>query len=104
MDSKTDYASLVPIPPADAHKYSRGKAIVVAGSAAYPGAACLSSCATQLAGAGYTQVFTAKSNMALIQAFRPSLVVGSFASLDIASALPAQHPGAADSFVRLCVH
>ena len=94
MDSKTDYASLVPIPPADAHKYSRGKAIVVAGSAAYPGAACLSSCATQLAGAGYTQVFTAKSNMALVQAFRPSLVVGSFASLDVASALPAQHPGA----------
>ena len=94
MDSKTDYASLVPIPPADAHKYSRGKAIVVAGSAAYPGAACLSSCATQLAGAGYTQVFTAKSNMALIQAFRPSLVVGSFASLDVASALPAQHSGA----------
>ena len=94
MDSKTNYASLVPIPPADAHKYSRGKAIVVAGSAAYPGAACLSSCATQLAGAGYTQVFTAKSNMALIQAFRPSLVVGSFASLDVASALPAQHSGA----------
>ena len=94
MDSETDYASLVPIPPADAHKYSRGKAIVVAGSAAYPGAACLSSCATQLAGAGYTQVFTAKSNMALIQAFRPSLVVGSFASLDVASALPARHPGA----------
>lgn len=94
MDSKTDYASLVPIPPVDAHKYSRGKAIVVAGSAAYPGAACLSSCATQLAGAGYTQVFTAKSNMALIQAFRPSLVVGSFASLDVASALPAQHSGA----------
>ena len=94
MDSKTNYASLVPIPPADAHKYSRGKAIVVAGSAAYPGAACLSSCATQLAGAGYTQVFTAKSNMALIQAFRPSLVVGSFALLDVASALPAQHSGA----------
>lgn len=32
--------------------------------------------------------------MALIQAFRPSLVVGSFASLDVASALPAQHSGA----------
>lgn len=94
MDSNTDYASLVPIPPADSHKYSRGKAIVVAGSAAYPGAACLSSCATQLAGAGYTQVFTAKSNIALIQTFRPSLVVGSFASLDVASVLPVQHPGA----------
>lgn len=94
MDSKTDFASLVPIPSADAHKYSRGKAVVVAGSAAYPGAACLSSCATQLSGAGYTQVFTSKSNKALIQAFRPSLVVGSFASLDVASVLPAQHPGA----------
>ena len=94
MESKTDFASLVPIPGPDAHKYSRGKAVVVAGSAAYPGAACLSACATQLAGAGYTQVFTNKRNKMLVRSFRPSLVVNSFASLEVSSALPSGHPGA----------
>ncbi len=94
MEGRTDFASLVPVPAEDAHKYSRGKAVVVAGSAPYPGAACLSTCATQLVGAGYTQVFTAKRNKALVQAFRPSLVVKSFAALDVPAALSPQYPGA----------
>ncbi len=94
MESRTDFASMIPIPADDAHKYSRGKAVVVAGSAPYPGAVCLSACATQLAGAGYTQVFTAKRNKMLVQAFRPSLVVKSFAALDVPSALAPQYPGA----------
>ena len=94
MEGRTDFASLVPVPAEDAHKYSRGKAVVVAGSAPYPGAACLSACATQLVGAGYTQVFTAKRNKALVQAFRPSLVVKSFAALDVPAVLSPQYPGA----------
>lgn len=94
MESRTDFASMIPIPADDAHKYSRGKAVVVAGSAPYPGAVCLSACATQLAGAGYTQVFTAKRNKLLVQAFRPSLVVKSFAALDVPSGLAPQYPGA----------
>lgn len=94
MPDTTDFSNLVPIPQPDAHKYSRGKAVVVAGSSPYPGAACLSSCATQLAGAGYTQVFTSKRNKALVQLFRPSLVVKSFASFDPAQALPAGNTGA----------
>lgn len=94
MAASADFASLVPIPAPDAHKYSRGKAVVVAGSSPYPGAACLSACATQLAGAGYTQVFTSKRNKMLVQAFRPSLVVKSFAAFDVAAALPAGSKGA----------
>lgn len=94
MVGRTDFASLIPIPDENAHKYSRGKAVVVAGSAPYPGAACLSACATQLVGAGYTQVFTAKRNKALVQTFRPSLVVKSFAALDVLSVLSSQYPGA----------
>lgn len=87
-------ARLIPFPAEDAHKYSRGKAVVVAGSAAYPGAVCLAARATQYAGAGYTQVFTARNNVALVQEYRPSLVVDAFNHYDAASVLNASYPGA----------
>lgn len=44
-------------PAADANKYTRGHLNLVAGSAAYPGAACLAAAAGERAGAGYTEVF-----------------------------------------------
>lgn len=68
-------AALLPFPEANAHKYSRGKLVLVAGSAAYPGAACLAAGAAQRMGAGYCEVFTHADNVAKVQAFRPSLVV-----------------------------
>ena len=70
-------ASLLPFPPQDAHKYSRGTLIMFAGSSRYPGAALLSAWASQRAGAGYTQVFTVEKALPLLQAARPSLVVRS---------------------------
>lgn len=94
MPDLAEFASLVPVPAADAHKYSRGKAVVVAGSPAYPGAAMMCSVSTQLAGAGYTQVFTSRRNVKLVQQYRPSLVVSTFADLDPISAVSAQYPGA----------
>ena len=94
MYTTNQLAELVPIPAPDAHKYSRGKAVVVAGSTRYPGAACLCSQATQFVGAGYTQVYTAFSNIALLQQRRPSLVVGAFGGFDPAQAVRADHPGA----------
>lgn len=94
MPDFAEFASMVPVPAADAHKYSRGKAVVVAGSAAYPGAAMMCSVSTQLAGAGYTQVFTSRRNVKLVQQHRPSLVVSPFSDLDPASAVAAQYPGA----------
>ncbi len=94
MQSLAEFAPLVPVPAADAHKYSRGKAVVVGGSEAYPGAAMLCSAATQYAGAGYTQVFTARANVSAIRAFRPSLVVAPIGQFDTAKALPQGNPGA----------
>ncbi len=94
MADLSEFSALVPVPAADAHKYSRGKAVVVAGSAAYPGAAMMCSVATQLAGAGYTQVFTSRRNVKMLQRYRPSLVVCSFSDLDPVSVLSSQYPGA----------
>lgn len=73
-----DLASCLPWPAADANKYSRGKAVVVAGSAAYPGAACLAAHATERVGAGYTEVFCAPEAVPVLHGFRPTLVVRSW--------------------------
>ncbi|MGI6104745.1 MAG: NAD(P)H-hydrate dehydratase [Raoultibacter sp.] len=68
-------ASLLPIPADDANKYSRGKMLLFAGSELYPGAAILAAQASQRAGAGYTQVYTASPVVPLIQGRCPSVVV-----------------------------
>jgi len=47
------YASLLPSIPANAHKYTRGNVLVLAGSARFPGAAILAAQAAARAGAGY---------------------------------------------------
>ncbi len=94
METYEQVARLIPIPASDAHKYSRGKAVLVAGSAAFPGAVCLASRATQYAGAGYTQVFTAQDNVSLVQGYRPSLVVSSFDTYDAKRVSEGHYPGA----------
>ena len=48
-----EYAALLPLPASDAHKGSRGRVLVVAGSGAYPGAAVLAAKGAMRAGAGY---------------------------------------------------
>lgn len=67
-------AALLPWPAPDAHKYSRGRLALVAGSPAYPGAACLAATASQRAGAGYTEVFCAGKSLLAVRAASPSLV------------------------------
>lgn len=52
------YRQTVPWPAEDADKYSRGQLVVVAGSAAYPGAAVLAASAGARSGAGYTLLCT----------------------------------------------
>lgn len=73
-----DLVSLLPWPASDANKYSRGKAVLIAGSSAYPGAACMAAYATERVGAGYTEVYCAPESMAVLREFRPTLVVRSW--------------------------
>ena len=75
---RKNLGKLLPFPSPDAHKYSRGKLVLFAGSLRYPGAAILAAKASQRAGAGYTEVFTAPTSVPLIQASSPSLVVRSW--------------------------
>ena len=79
--STEQLASLLPRPAADANKYSRGKALLVAGCAKYPGAACLAASAAQRTGAGYTEVLCAPESVAAVRAASPSLVVSSWDEL-----------------------
>ena len=74
-------AGLLPFPPVNAHKYSRGKLLLVAGSQPYPGAAAMAAFAGQRMGAGYTEVYTHPDNVGKLQAYRPSLVVRSWEEL-----------------------
>lgn len=94
VDSLDQFVSLLPFPVIDANKYSRGKAVVCAGSAPYPGAALMASVATQLVGAGYTEVFTDASNISILQTARASLVVRAFSSCHPRQILSERHPGA----------
>jgi len=69
-------------PAKDANKYSRGKLVVVAGSARYPGAAVLAARASQRMGAGYTEVVTSRSAVDAVRLASPSLVVRAFGEWD----------------------
>lgn len=87
-------ADLIPQPADDANKYTRGKLTLLAGSRAYPGAAVLAACASQRAGAGYTEVYAEDQVVAQVRVFRPSLVVCPWSAWDAAAAAPSDehHP------------
>lgn len=69
-----DVAGLWPVPPADAHKYTRGVLGVVAGARRYPGAAVLSTTAAVLAGVGMVRYLGDVGD--LVVARRPEVVIG----------------------------
>jgi NAD(P)H-hydrate epimerase len=48
-----EYSTLLPVPAPDIHKNARGRLLVIAGSAHYPGAAVLAARAAMRSGAGY---------------------------------------------------
>ncbi len=92
-------ASLLVHPATDANKYTRGKLVVVAGSGAYPGAACLTSFAAQRMGAGYVEVICDPKSADVVRASRASLVVRSWDSWRFADSAElteqhADHPAA----------
>lgn len=73
--------ALVPHLAPDANKYSRGKLVLVGGSASYPGAACLAAAASERAGAGYTEAFVAAESLPVVRAWRPSVVARAWGDL-----------------------
>ena len=76
--SNEELRALLPWPGANANKYSRGRAIVVAGCTNYPGAACMCSKAASRAGAGYVQVLCDAHTVPIVQSFMPSAVVSAW--------------------------
>jgi len=56
-----EYALQLPLPAFDANKYSRGRALIIAGSRDYPGAAVMATLAACRCGAGYVQLATPAS-------------------------------------------
>ena len=76
-------AALMPLPAPDANKYSRGKLALVAGSAEYPGAACLAALAAARVGAGYVEAFCAAEALPVLQGWRPSVVARPWGALDV---------------------
>lgn len=73
-----DVAALWPVPSHSAHKYARGVLGVVAGTAAYPGAAVLTCEAAVLAGVGMVRFAPGAATVsAAVLAARPEVVVGS---------------------------
>lgn len=73
-----DLAKSVPFPRKDANKYSRGRLVVVGGSSAYPGAACLSSSAALRMGAGYVEVVCSPESLPVVRSANPNLVARSW--------------------------
>lgn len=73
--SPGDYAALVPRPAPDAHKGSRGRVLIVAGSGSYPGAAVLAAMGAQRMGAGYVALAVPESIAPIIQTKLTSAVV-----------------------------
>ncbi len=93
-----DEASLLqilPVPSAQANKYTRGKLVLVAGCAQYPGAAAMASRAAQRSGAGYVQTYVEDSVQNAVRIMcGPSLVVRPWSVWDVqkAGAFSAHHP------------
>ena len=63
-----EYAALLPLPAPDAHKDSRGRVLVIAGSGTYPGAAVLAARGAMRAGAGYVTLAVPQAVVPIAQA------------------------------------
>jgi ADP-dependent NAD(P)H-hydrate dehydratase / NAD(P)H-hydrate epimerase len=70
-----DYRALLPRPAPDAHKNSRGRVLIVAGSGAFPGAAMLAAMGAQRMGAGYVTVAVPESVVGVLQSKLTSAIV-----------------------------
>lgn len=63
-----EYAGLLPLPAPDAHKNSRGRLLIIAGSGRFPGAAVLAARGAMRSGAGYVTLAVPEPIVAIAQA------------------------------------
>ncbi len=70
-----DYRALLPHPVPDAHKNTRGRVLIVAGSGAFPGAAALAAMGAQRMGAGYVTLAVPESVVPVLQTKLTSAIV-----------------------------
>ena len=71
-----DAVALLPVPPVQAHKYTRGVVGIVAGSAGYTGAAVLACAGALRAGAGMVRYIGPEHPAERVRAAWPEVVVG----------------------------
>ena len=74
-----EYARLLPLPASDAHKNSRGRLLVIAGSGSYPGAAILAARGAMRSGAGYVTLAVPEAVVGIAQAHLLAVPVVGFA-------------------------
>lgn len=77
----------MPSRPADSHKGTYGKVLVIAGSEGMSGACYMAAKAAYRTGAGVVQVFTVESNRVILQTALPEAIVNTYETEDDFSAL-----------------
>lgn len=75
-----EYAALLPERPADSHKGTYGKLLVIAGSKGMSGAAYLNGYAAYTAGAGLVQIYTPEENRPILQQLLPEAIIRPYES------------------------
>lgn len=81
MDGK-DAKKLLPARPADSHKGTFGKLLLIAGSGGMAGAAFLSALAAYRVGVGLVQIYTAKENRSVLQQLIPEAIISAYEGFD----------------------
>lgn len=78
--NQRDAAGMLPKRPADSHKGTYGKLLLIAGSKGMAGAAYLSAYAAYRSGAGLVQIYTAEENRCILQQLIPEAIITAYDS------------------------
>lgn len=78
--NQKDAARMLPERPADSHKGTYGKLLLIAGSKGMAGAAYLSAYAAYRSGAGLVRIYTAEENRCVLQQLIPEAIITAYAS------------------------
>ena len=79
---KSDAKKMLPPRPADSHKGTFGKLLLIAGSRGMAGAAFLSAYSAYRMGAGLVQIYTAEENRTVLQQLIPEAVISAYEEFD----------------------